>query len=179
MPSNITHDKARLEVIVHDAVMLELITRRVPEAASQTFKLNAPIKLASGLAAEFVNPADALLAGYALTDGQNLASGGVTDIVLALPHVEIEANFLGNAAADNVLAAADLGGPFDLAKSATLLGASAPGWYLSDTTADVAFRMSGFPPIRKANSENSRTLAGDTNARVRAIAMFDKTLWYT
>lgn len=173
---NVTHQRQRLEVVVQDSALLELISRRMPEAASQTFKLNAPVKLSSGLVAEFVNPTDGLLAGYALADGQN-ATGKMTDIVLALAHVSIEANFLGAAAAANVLAAADMGLKFALAKDANLLGTGKPGWYILDSATENSHRISEFPPLRMANVDNAYTSAGDTDARVRATPILTKTQW--
>lgn len=172
----ITQDKAALKIVRPDAVMLELITREWPEGASQTFVKYSPLALSSGLAIAFVAPTTALLAGFALSDGHN-STGASVSVVLAVPEVEIEANFLGAAAADNVLAAADFGGKFDLLASATLLGAASPGWYISDATADPSVRISQFPPIAKANQAEVRTAAGDTNARVRAIPIATKTHW--
>lgn len=172
----ITHTKARLEPIVHDDVLLSLITRRLPEGASQTFKSHSPVALSSGLVVAFVAPATALLAGFALSDGSN-TTGAYTDVVLAVGGLEIEANFLGSAAADNVLAAADLGGKFDLLSSSTLINGALPGWYISDATADPSVRICEFPPVRVANSTSTRTAAGDTNARVRAQPIQTKTHW--
>lgn len=174
----ITHDKAALKIVRPDAVMLELITREWPEGASQTFVKYSPLALSSGLAIAFVAPGTAKLAAWALTDGHN-TTGASVSVVLATPEVEIEANFLGAAAADNVLAAADFGGKFDIDVSATLLGASSPGWYIKDATADPTVRITQFPPVAKANSSTVRTAAGDTNARVRAMAMYSVTHWDT
>src|SRR5262245_14573368 len=131
----VTHVKNRLEVIVHDATMLESITREWPEGASQTFLAGAPLKLVSGLALKFVTPTDGKLAGFALSDGHNVASGASVTVIPAFPHIEIECNFLGAAAADNVLAAADFGNKFDLLESTTLIGGDTAGWYISDATA--------------------------------------------
>ena len=174
--ANQTHAKARMEVIVHDATMLELVTRQLPEGASQTFKLNSPVALSSGLVVEFVAPATLLLAGYAMSDGKNVASGGFTDVVLAMGGVEIEANFLGSGAADQVLAAANLGSKFDLGVSASLFS-STRGWYIQNTAADPSHRICAFPPLRMANVPELRTQAGDTNARVRARFIATKSLW--
>lgn len=172
----ITQDKAALKVVRPDAVMLELITREWPEGASQTFVKYSPLALSSGLAIAFVAPATAKLAAWALTDGHN-TTGASVSVALAVAEVEIEANFLGAAAADNILAAADFGEKFDLLASSTLLGASSPGWYISDATADPSVRICQFPPIAKPNQLPTRTAALDTNARVRARSITTKTHW--
>jgi hypothetical protein len=175
--ANITQVKQGLVVLQHDAVMLELLTRVIPEGATQTWPAGSPVAISSGLAVVFVAPTTAKLAGFALSEGHNLAAGQDAEVVLARSPVEVEVSFLGAAAADNVLAAADYGSKFDLLSSATLINSADPGWYLSDATADPALRITQFPPIRVPNSENSRTTAGDTNARVYAAPIPTKTHW--
>lgn len=173
-----THIKQRLDVVQDDA-MLSLITRQLPEGASQTFVLNAPVAIASGYVVVFVAPTTAKLAGFAMSDGHNSAAGtDSVDVVLAVPGItKIEANFLGSAAADNVLAAADFGSKFDLASSSTLINGDSPGWYIADTTSDPSVRICQFPPMRVANTTQVRTAAGDTNARVYATPIATKTHW--
>lgn len=176
---NITQDKARLECIVHDATMLELITRELPEGASQTFIANCPVALTAGLVVAFVAPATVLLAGFAVKDGQNTTAGTKNStVVLAVPGVEIEANLLGAAAADFVLLAANVGAKFDMAVASPLFG-TVNAWYIKNATADPVVRVCGLPPIRVPNSPNSRTLVGDTNARVRALPIRTATIWNT
>lgn len=172
-----TQDKAALKIVRPDAVMLELITREWPEGASQTFVKYSPLALSSGLAVAFVAPATALLAGWALSDGHN-TTGASVSVALAGPEVEIEANMMGATTATNyVLLATDMGAKYDLAYSATFLGASSPGWALTATTVDPAVRVVQFPPIARPNEMPTRTAAGDTNARVRARAIDTKTHW--
>lgn len=173
------HTKQAMEVVLHDDPLLALVTRSLPEAASQTFKRVSPVVLTAGLVAEFVAPATALMFGYALSDGNNAAAAitNRTDVVLALPHVEIEANFLAASAADNVFAAADLGTDFDLAVSATLVGGATRGWYIKDAADDEVVRLSGLPPLRIPNIPDLYTTVGDTNARVRAVTLADATVW--
>lgn len=172
----ITHIKQRLEPIAHDDVLLALLTRELPEGASQTWPEGSPVSFSSGLLVEFVAPTTALLAGYALDAGHN-TTGRTATIVLARAPIEIEVNFLGAAAADNVLAAADMGGKFDLLKSTTLIKAANPGWYLSDATADPSHRITQFAPAKLVNQVETVSAAGDTNARVRCAPIDTKTHW--
>lgn len=173
----ITQDKAALKVVRPDAVMLELITREWPEGASQTFVKYSPLALSSGLAIAFVAPTTAKLAAWALTDGHN-TTGASVSVALAVAEVEVEANLMGaTMATDYVLLAADFGAKYDLAYSATFLGSASPAWAITATTADPAIRVCQFPPIAKANQKETRTAAGDTNARVRARAISTKTHW--
>jgi hypothetical protein len=166
-----------MQVIAPDAVFLELITREVPEGASQTFKMGSPLKLGSGLAVEFVNPTDALLAYFSEEDGHN-DTGSTIKVIRATPHIEIEGNFLADAAENNVLAAGDLGAQFDIDVSTTLIGGATRGWYITDTTTDPVVRICSFPAVTgEANSAQSTTIAGDTNARVRAVPISSKLLW--
>ena len=173
-----TWGKAALDIVVPDSEFLALITREAPEGASQTFPAFSPTKIASGLHAVFVNPTDGLLAAFAVIAGQN-TTGANTKIVRAVQGVEIEANFLGAAAADNVLAAADYGGKFDLLSSSTLIGGASAGWYISDATADPSVRISAFKTSHPLpNVVATDPAVGDTNARVRAIPILTKTHWY-
>lgn len=173
----ITHAKKGLSIIVHDAVLLETITRVIPEGASQTFPAGSPLAYSSGLLVEFVAPATALLAAFTEEAGQN-GTGKRTTCVLAMPSiVEVEANFLGAAAADNTIAAADVGGKFDLLKSTTLIGGASAGWYISDATADPSVRIATFAPMREPNEVRSVGQALDVNCRVRARLIATKTHW--
>jgi len=174
-----TYPKAPLRVSVPSNSFLSLIERAWPEGASQTFPVGAPLKLASGLAVVWVSPTDAPIAAFSLTAGQNLASGAVTKVVLAEPHVELEANLLGSAAADYTLLATDLGTAYDLKSAANLLGTGVAGWYFAATTTDVAVRINNFSSdIIIPNQLASSPAAGDTNARVKARVEKTKSLWY-
>jgi hypothetical protein len=172
----VTHTKKGLSIVLHDTVLLETITRVLPEGASQTFPAGSPLAFSSGLLVVFVAPTTALLAAFTEEVGHN-TTGARTTCVLAVPGVEIEANFLGAAAADNVIAAADMGGKFDLLSSSTLIGGASAGWYISDATADPSVRLSAFAPLREANRLESVGATGDTNCRVRATPIQTKTHW--
>lgn len=173
----LTHNKLPLRPFYSSNPYMSLFERDYPEAASQTFPACAPLKIVSGLLAEWVNPTDADVFAISLTAGQN-TTGATVKAVFATPDLELEGNFLGSAAADNVLAAADLGLSVDLAKSTTLIdNAANPGWYFADTTSDVAcvitqLRCNQVPP----NSTQTNTAVGDTNARVFAKFLAGKTV---
>ncbi len=172
-----TYPKLPLRVSVPSNSFLSLYERQLPEAASQTFPAGAPLKLASGLVNVWVSTADAPIAAFSLAAGQN-TTGAMTKIILAEPHVEIEANLLGSAAIDYVLLAGDLGTAYDLIASTTS-AAGAPGWYISATTAAVAVRVCQFSSaIILPNQNASYPAAGDTNARVKARVEKTKSLWY-
>lgn len=173
-----TYGKLPLRVSVPSNSFESLIERSWPEGASQTFPVGSPLKLASGLALVFVNPTDAGIAAFALTAASG-TTNNATKVLLATPDVEIEANLLGSAAADQVLAAADLGKAYDLASNANLLGTGAAGWYIQATTSDVAVRINDFrSDITIPNQNASFPAVGDTNARVKARVEKTKSLWY-
>lgn len=174
----VTWTKKPLRPIVESNSFLSLYERYIPEGASQTFPAGAPLKMASGLAVVFVAPSDADLAAFSLEAGHN-TTGAEIECILAYPGVEFEANFLGSAAADNVLAAGDLGGAgFDLAASSTLIGGASAGWYLADTTSSVSARICAFrAQSPEPNVLQSQPAAGDTNARVRCCPLFSVLLW--
>jgi hypothetical protein len=175
----VTWGKAPLVPIVESNSFLSLIERYIPEGASQTFPVGSPLKMASGLAVAFVAPSDADLAAFSLEAGHN-NSGSTARVVLAYPGVEFEANFLGSAAADNIIAAADFAGAgFDLATDANLLGTGLAAWYLQDSTSSVAARISALRADRgiPANSTQSQPAIGDTNARVRCCPLFSILHW--
>lgn len=155
---------------------MSLLERRLPEADSQTFPVGAPLKNSSGLIAVW-DSGDIL--GLSATAGQNTTGDIFTQVYLLVPGIEIEANFLGSAAADNVLAAGDVHGKFDIAASATLLGASSAGWYIQDSTSATMVRICDLPPST-ANPQGleSRVAVGDTNAIVRAIPHIANLQWY-
>ena len=174
-----TYVKQSLRVIAPSDSYVSLIERRLPEGASQTFPIGAPLKLASGLAVVWVSVADAPLAAISLEAGHN-TTGREVACIYANTDIEIEANFLGSAAADNVLAAADFGTDFDLASSSTLIGGADPGWYIADTTVGPAVCMSNYRVNQQIpNSEVMLAEAGDTNARVRAKFLQDVLQWDT
>lgn len=174
-----TFPKLSLHTLVPSNSYQSMLTRSWFEGASQTFPTGAPLKLASGLALVFVNPTDAGIAAFSL-DAASGTTGAALQVILAASEVEIEANFLGSSAADNTLAAADLGLTRDLAASATLLPSTPKAaWYIADTNSDVAVRICDFktdyvPPDKLA----TRPAVDDINARVRARVIAGKSLWY-
>lgn len=180
----ITWPKFPLKPLVPSNSYLSILERDYPEGASQTFPVGAPLKAASGLLIEWVNPTDADIFAFSLTEGHN-DTGSTVKTLLATPEIEFCANFLGSAAADNVIAAADLGLTRDLAKSTTLLPAhetNRNGWYIADTNSDVAVIISQFkadisPTVADANATASDPAVGDTNARVFARIIAGKSTW--
>ena len=171
-----TWDKGPLRLFSLSNSFLSLVERRVPEGASQTFVTHAPLKIVSGLAVEWTSGTD--IAFWSAGDGRN-TTGADAMVYFATPELGIEANFLGSAAADNVLAAADFGTAFDLAKSATLLGTGKPGWYLQDSTSSVMARICQFHCEMALPNKlpTLRPTAGDTNARVRALPLTANLHW--
>jgi hypothetical protein len=177
-----TFDTAALRVHSEEAPELQLVSRYAPEAASQTFKEGWPLKWnGSGFTAEWVNASNALLMGFALSDGQDDAAAGTshTEYVRCFPWVEIEGNLLEASAADHVVVAADLGANADLLKGANLLGTGVAGWYLKTAASNddcVVFdlRTSVVHPTVLAY----QPAVGDTNARVRAHVLTAAALYY-
>lgn len=169
--------KGHLQPIMPSNSYLSLYERILPEAASQTFPEGSPLKFASGLLAKWVSTGDAKIAAISLEEGQN-TTGAQAKVVLTSDVLWIEANFLGSSAADNVLAAADVGTAFDLAENANLLGTAEAGWYLQDSTSDAVARIGALvSSIVLPQSDSSFPEVGDTNARVRARILTDKTIW--
>lgn len=138
----------------------------LPEAATQTFVEGAPLSMdADGHVSQWSSGA---IYAFALEAGHNATADGDSSVkaVLATTDLTIEANFLASAAADNALAAADLGDSFDIAVSATLEGTGKPGWYVQDTTAGVRVRMVQFNSTQTLGTQDDyKPAAGDTNAR--------------
>ena len=173
-----TWPKQGLNIVVHDDNMLAVLSREVDEAASQVWKGVSPLKLSSGLYAEWVSTADGELAAWSKEDGHN-ATGKRCSVVLALPGVEIEGNFLGAAAATNVLAATDYGLNRDLAVSAPLIGGATRGWYILDSAVAAAVRITEFATnFPLPESQNDRPIAGDSDVRLRAHPLISILHWY-
>jgi hypothetical protein len=177
-----TFPTERLEVNPLDDTFLSYTTKRYLEAASQTYPAGSPVKNSSGYIAEWENVADADIIGFVFTAGSNDGSAGLStvDVVLAVPDLRVEANFLGAAAADNVLAQADLFIERDLLKGANLLGTGAAGWYIADAADGAAVIIQEFDCFRVkfADRDNYKPEAGDTNARVRAAVKPGVSAWY-
>jgi hypothetical protein len=157
---------------------LSILFREFPEAASQTFEDGWPCKLVNGLVTEWVSVSDAFLACFAAQDASGTTSQAC-QVVLAEPSfIVVEGNLLDTSAADEVLAAADLGVEKELAKDSNLLGTGLAGWYIRDQTSAPAVRIQSFrnsypsPTVEPSASE-----VGDTNARVRGRLIDAICLW--
>jgi hypothetical protein len=166
-----TYTKQALAV-VGDTTFLAHITRKGFEAAAQSaVKVGWPVYHVSGLLTEFVAPSTDLLVGFAAEDFSGTTSAEALYIPAYAGLVRVEANFLGAAAADNVLAAADYFLARDMLKSATLIGGATAGWYISDAAASVSVKITSFEHSASAalpDNLESRAYVGDTNARVVA-----------
>lgn len=158
---------------------LEYLAMYGPEADSQVWLAGWPVIMASGKVTEWVNAAGGLIWGFALADGQNATTGlAPAKFVPAYNTLLIEANFMGSSAADNVLAAGDLGGQFDLTKDANLIG-SVDGWFILDASSEDTVTVVAFETAHTLPTADAyQTAAGDTNARVRAVVTPGKGLWY-
>lgn len=151
------------------------LRQNLPKASATAFPIG-PIKLASGLVVVWVNPSDADIFAFALKAG--VSGDTEVECMYATPDVILEANFLGSAGVDNVLAAADLGLSRDLTKVTDLTSAG-DGWCVTDTSSDVAvdiveFASQQIPPT----NVNEAPVAGDTNARIRAHVRPGVSAWY-
>lgn len=169
-----TWPKAALTVISVDKDFLAFAERDFPEAASQTFLADSPLKNSSGKVAEWVSKADALVCAWALQAGKN-TTGATTLGILALNEFSISANLLGSAEADRAYAAADLFTLYDLVKGAT-------NWYVAATTSAPVARLSS-PDTRMGRDQLPNILTtgaqvGDVNPRVLFRLDPGSTLWY-
>lgn len=173
-----TYPKQALAVSIPSDAWLGYNTRYVPEGASQTFVSSSPLVFSSGYLVVGATPTTAI-AAFALQAGSNTTAGAVNVPVLPVYNgVVIFANFLGAAAADNVIAAADLGGSFDLDLSATLLGASSPGWYIEDGAASACIKITSFASdYIFPNISETVAVVGDTNARVTGEVVDSVYAW--
>lgn len=170
-----TWQKGPLRLYDPSNSFLSLLERRVPEGASQTFVTHSPLKLTSGLAVEWTSGTD--VAYFAAGDGQN-TTGAFANVYMMDPRIEFEASFLGSAAADNVLAAADLGIARDLVKGTSLLGTGKDGWYIADTAVTGHCRITAFEAENADFASQSWPATGDTNARVRAKILGNLNHWF-
>lgn len=159
---------------------LEYLAMYGPEADSQVWKPGWPVIMASGKVTEWVNAAGGLIWGFALADGQNATSGlAPAKFVPAYNYVFVEANFLGASAADNALAAGDLGGQFDLTKEDDLLGTGVDGWYILDASSEDTITIVAFETAHTLpDADAYQTAALDTNARVRGFVTPGEGVWY-
>ncbi len=165
-----TFAKQMLGVFSLNDPELSYLARTVPEGANQTFVAGAPVVVTAGLIVEAADPATDVYA-FALRAGQN-STGKKSKIVPVVDGVAFYANFLTAAGADNVLAAADLGGSFELRKAAVGPG-GATIWFVADQAAAPAVKIVSFATdqILPNAVGNSYAAVGDTNARVTAIVL--------
>lgn len=140
---------------------LEYSVMYSPEAASQTFLTAAPVIWSSGYIAAGTSVCTALV-GFSLAAGSNTTAGAV-DIkwIPCYAGLQVYGNFLGAAAADNVLAAADLGTSRQLALLANNY------WYFLDDTNTPGVIITSFESDQRVpNNSEVIAVAGDTNARI-------------
>lgn len=163
-----TYPKKALTLHHYNDPYLSAVQRKLPEGAAQTFKAGWPLKLASGLLLEWVNLGDAVIAAFAMEDASGVTGQEINVVFCEPAKLRLEANFLGSAGADNVLAAADLGTVRTLVKNANLIDTGVAGWHFGDTTTAGVILIDSFEN-RSWPSNNSSVFAeaGDTNARVR------------
>lgn len=140
---------------------LEYAVLYSPEAASETFLTAAPVKWASGYLTAGTSQCVALT-GFSLNAASNTTAGAVnTKWIPCYAGLKVFGNFLGSAAADNVLAAADLGGSFGLALLTSTY------WYFIDDTGTPGVIITSFESDQRVpNNSSVIAVAGDTNARV-------------
>lgn len=168
----VTFNKDILRPIFPQDAFLNWAALYGPEGASQTFVYGDVLELASNYLQICGSPAGGAsnrLWGIALQDGNN-GSAGANNIKYfpILPGACAHVNVLTTAAADFVLTAAQMGGQYELTRSATLVGGTDPGWYLNTALAVVKSNtivsFFGDQPTTSSYAQEARV--GDTNARV-------------
>lgn len=168
--------KRPLFAVAPSAAIIGLMERRWPEGASQTFPIGSPLKVSSNALVEWTAGTD--LAALSCAAGQN-TTGATCAVYFLLPGIELEGNFLAGSAADNVLAAGDVGTAYVLAKGTNLLGTGNDGWYIEDNVTNACVKISELmaeQPIPNVNA--TYPAVGDTNARVRAMPLIANLYWY-
>lgn len=156
-----TYTKAALGFGLPGDSYLEYSVLYSPEAASETFLTAAPVKWASGYITAGTSVCTALT-GFSLQAGSNVAAGAATvKWIPCYAGLKVFGNFLGAAAADNVLAAADLGTSVQLALLASTY------WYFLDDTNTPGVILTSFESDQRVpNNSEVLAVAGDTNARL-------------
>lgn len=144
----------------------------LPEAASQTFLANAPVIWSSGYIAAGTSVCTALI-GFSLKAGNNSTAGAYNaEVIPCYAGLKVFGNFLGSAAADNVLAAADLGTSVQLA----LLTSNY--WYFLDSTSTPGVILTSFESDQRVpNVSETVAVAGDTNARITGEVLASVNDW--
>jgi len=168
-----TWTKRTLTVHLPNDAMLATVPIYLLEASSQTFLAGSPVVFSSGYMA-VASDAVTTLAGFAMEDGHNITAG--TQKIKIVPCavgncVQLFGNFLTTAAADNVLAATDLGITAQLNYEAAGGSAGEAIWHFGDTQSSEGVQVINFKSdvaSLPANSSVVEPTAGDTNARVLA-----------
>ncbi len=145
------------------------------EAAAQTLKAGAPVKLIAGLVTEIIAPAagsDAeQILGIALEDGHNVATKPLTTVASCAPGGDhVFEGVLGNTADDLRTLTADDG---DVGKAAALAKDAANlGWYLNGTTAALDPSAIANARVRIVGYKDD---AGTVNGRVYFVFLVQGT----
>lgn len=166
-----TYPKQALRVFAPNDATLGAVSEYFLEGATQTFLENSPVVMTGGYIVAAADPVTAVF-GIVLEDAHNDLADGTHKVRLVPVNqqVGIYANFLGAGAANNVLAAADLGLDRDLEYDANALGTGLPGYYVQDSAASAAVNIFSFNnDWPYPNSIESIAVAGDTNARISAV----------
>jgi len=165
-----TYPKRGIQVFAPNDAYLSAVSVYLPEGLNQTFTGVNPVVVTGGYVVLAADPVTSV-AGICLEDGHNTAAGTYNVRVVPVSQdVGVYANFLGNAAADNVLAAADLYLSRDFEYDANMISAGVGGWYVEDGAASASVKIVSFnSDIAIPNNSESIAVAGDTNARVSAL----------
>lgn len=171
-----TYLKGSIKPFTPNAAMLDVLRVTLPEAASQTFIASAPVVFSSGYIAVGSDPVTTVH-GFALEAAHNSTAGAYRiQIIPAAPgmFLHLFGNLLTTAAADNVLAATDLGTTMNINYEATGGSDSGPIWHLGDSTSNAGVKVVSFdhdPAYIVQGQSEVRAVAGDTNARVTAVLL--------
>lgn len=165
-----TYPKRGIQVFAPNDAYLSSVSVYLPEGLNQTFEGVNPIVVTSGYVVLAADPVTSVM-GICVEDAHNAAAGTYNVRVIPVSQdVGVYANFLGNAAADNVLAAADLYLSRDFEYDANMISAGVGGWYVEDGAASASVKIVSFnSDIAIPNNAQSEAEAGDTNARVSAL----------
>lgn len=143
------------------------------EASSQTFLAGSPVVFSSGYIA-VATDAVTTCAGFAMEDAHNITAG-TQKIKMVPASVGRVLQFFGNqlttAAADNVLAATDLGSNQQINYEAAGGSDGSAIWHIGDSGSSAGCKIVQFKADAGSLPPNSSVVeptAGDTNARVLA-----------
>lgn len=178
-----TFAKTTIHVFTPNNAILESVVVYLPEAASVSGLAGTPLVWASGYIDETTAPCESLVA-FAMEDGHNSTPAG-TDILKVLPaapgsFIHLHGNLLSTAAADNVLAATDLGAKVQLDFDATAGADGGPIWFLGDSASNAGLKIVSFecdPQAIPQAQDSLKAVAGDTNARVTAVLLDSAADW--